>query len=195
MNDKTEVELILEYTKKEGGDWYTWPESIRSVPTEIDLNRMKHSAGYTFLSSVKFHAFRTSYGRVWDCIKGWREANYNEAQQSTQDNVKSAQLTIPIAVSKLLSPAEQYTVLKTYLQVKVQNRDWHGVCDAAMDIRELVAKYPGVESNFSSSLVTKGIDTARGRHLICTDCDFPERCIHFGSCVTSKKPLHKDRVV
>ncbi len=29
-----------------------------------------------------------------------------------------------------------------YLQIKVLVRDWHGVSDAANDLRELEAKYP-----------------------------------------------------
>lgn len=39
----------------------------------------------------------------------------------------------------------QYKALVDYLVIKVQLRDWHGVSDAANDIRELVAKYPELE--------------------------------------------------
>ena len=31
-------------------------------------------------------------------------------------------------------------ILKTYLQLKFRQGDWHGVSDAANDIRDLVAK-------------------------------------------------------
>lgn len=34
----------------------------------------------------------------------------------------------------------QKTVLKTYLLDKFNNEDWHGVCDAANDLRELEAE-------------------------------------------------------
>lgn len=29
-----------------------------------------------------------------------------------------------------------------YLELKVKERDWHGVADAAMDLREIEAAYP-----------------------------------------------------
>lgn len=35
---------------------------------------------------------------------------------------------------------EQIEIMIQYLRLKLQNRDWHGVADAAMDIRELEAK-------------------------------------------------------
>jgi hypothetical protein len=31
-------------------------------------------------------------------------------------------------------------VMIAYLQLKIRQRDWHGVADAAMDIREMEAK-------------------------------------------------------
>lgn len=42
----------------------------------------------------------------------------------------------------LLSPREQLEIFERYLMMKIQQRDWHGVADAAMDIRELVARNP-----------------------------------------------------
>lgn len=41
----------------------------------------------------------------------------------------------------LLSPAAQRETLIDYLLLKVQQMDWHGVADAAMDLRELEAKH------------------------------------------------------
>ncbi len=35
---------------------------------------------------------------------------------------------------------DQVSQLIEYLELKIQQHDWHGVADAAMDIRELVAK-------------------------------------------------------
>jgi hypothetical protein len=35
----------------------------------------------------------------------------------------------------------QKRVLVDYMQVKIEQEDWHGVADAAMDIREMEAKY------------------------------------------------------
>ncbi len=41
-----------------------------------------------------------------------------------------------------MSPEEQLEIMERYLLLKVALKDWHGVADAAMDIRELVARYP-----------------------------------------------------
>jgi hypothetical protein len=38
-------------------------------------------------------------------------------------------------------PIVQQRVLKEYLQVMIARRDWHGVADVAMDMRELEAKH------------------------------------------------------
>jgi hypothetical protein len=35
---------------------------------------------------------------------------------------------------------EQIRALVIYMQLKIRQRDWHGVADSAMDIRELEAK-------------------------------------------------------
>jgi hypothetical protein len=35
---------------------------------------------------------------------------------------------------------EQIQALINYMQLKIKQRDWHGVADSAMDIRELEAK-------------------------------------------------------
>jgi len=35
---------------------------------------------------------------------------------------------------------EQIQSLVVYMQLKIKQRDWHGVADSAMDIRELEAK-------------------------------------------------------
>jgi hypothetical protein len=35
---------------------------------------------------------------------------------------------------------DQISQLIEYLELKIQQHDWHGVADAAMDIRELKAK-------------------------------------------------------
>lgn len=42
----------------------------------------------------------------------------------------------------MLSLEEQYRAYITYLVMKVQLKDWHGVADAAMDLRELEAAHP-----------------------------------------------------
>jgi hypothetical protein len=44
-----------------------------------------------------------------------------------------------------MTPKEQYQILINYCEVKLQQRDWHGVSDAANDIRELIAKHPECE--------------------------------------------------
>jgi hypothetical protein len=37
---------------------------------------------------------------------------------------------------------EHYDCYLKYLLMKVYEREWHGVADAAMDLRELEAKHP-----------------------------------------------------
>ena len=44
-----------------------------------------------------------------------------------------------------MSPVEQYEVLVAYCRMKFEQRDWHGVSDAACDIRELLARYPSIQ--------------------------------------------------
>lgn len=39
-----------------------------------------------------------------------------------------------------LSDEEKFELMKKYLLLKFQEGDWHGVADAAMDIRELLAR-------------------------------------------------------
>ena len=41
-----------------------------------------------------------------------------------------------------LSPKERHAILVKYLLSKAQERDWHGVSDAANDLRVLEAQYP-----------------------------------------------------
>lgn len=46
-----------------------------------------------------------------------------------------------MALDSTNSPYHQYETLVRYLKLKVEQGDWHGVADAAMDIRELLAKH------------------------------------------------------
>lgn len=46
-----------------------------------------------------------------------------------------------------MTPAAQHAALVAYLRMKVEQRDWHGVSDAANDLRELEAKHPELRSN------------------------------------------------
>lgn len=39
-----------------------------------------------------------------------------------------------------MSYEEQRRILVEYLKMKVEQQDWHGVADAAMDLRELEAR-------------------------------------------------------
>lgn len=41
-----------------------------------------------------------------------------------------------------MSPQERHAILLAYLKMKVEERDWHGVADAANDLREMEAKHP-----------------------------------------------------
>lgn len=44
-----------------------------------------------------------------------------------------------------MKPAVRYSIMVGYLRLKFEERDWHGVCDAANDIRELIARHPEIE--------------------------------------------------
>lgn len=44
------------------------------------------------------------------------------------------------------SPENKKEVLITYMLLKVELQDWHGVADVANDIRELEAKYPSLKA-------------------------------------------------
>lgn len=42
-------------------------------------------------------------------------------------------------------PEVQHRIMVQYLQLMVARGDWHGVADAAMDLREIEAEQRGVE--------------------------------------------------
>lgn len=42
----------------------------------------------------------------------------------------------------VLSPQERHRILREYLYAKYREGDWHGVSDAANDLRVLEAQYP-----------------------------------------------------
>jgi hypothetical protein len=44
----------------------------------------------------------------------------------------------------LLSPEKRRAILIEYLHAKVYEGDWHGVSDAANDLRELEAQFPKI---------------------------------------------------
>jgi hypothetical protein len=39
-------------------------------------------------------------------------------------------------------PVYQWKVMIIYLRIKIEQRDWHAVSDAANDLREMEADYP-----------------------------------------------------
>jgi outer membrane protein assembly factor BamD (BamD/ComL family) len=45
-----------------------------------------------------------------------------------------------------MTAKERYEILVAYCKMKIESRDWHAVSDAANDIRELLAKYPDIET-------------------------------------------------
>lgn len=46
----------------------------------------------------------------------------------------------------MTTPAQKKEILITYLMLKVELQDWHGVADVAVDIRELEARYPELKT-------------------------------------------------
>lgn len=43
--------------------------------------------------------------------------------------------------------SERYIILQDYLILKVNEKDWHGVMDAAADLREFEARNPEVRKD------------------------------------------------
>lgn len=41
-----------------------------------------------------------------------------------------------------MSPQQRWTIYLRYLEMKIDEADWHGVMDAAADLRELEAAHP-----------------------------------------------------
>lgn len=44
-----------------------------------------------------------------------------------------------------MTPQEQYDMLIRYCAMKLEQGDLHGIADAAMDLRDLAAKHPGLQ--------------------------------------------------
>lgn len=44
-----------------------------------------------------------------------------------------------------MKPQEHYKTLVAYCEMKVAQCDWHGVSDAANDLRELLARFPSIK--------------------------------------------------
>jgi hypothetical protein len=44
-----------------------------------------------------------------------------------------------------MTPQKQYNILVEYCRMKLIQCDWHGVSDAANDIRELLARHPEIK--------------------------------------------------
>lgn len=44
-----------------------------------------------------------------------------------------------------MTPQEKYNTLLRYLRVMLDNRDWHGVRDACVDIEVLLATNPEIQ--------------------------------------------------
>lgn len=72
------VEYVTSYTRKEGGAWLTcrpWkvPEEARLASiVQKCLNDQVHFTDGLKLD--RLHSFRTSAGREWDVVNGWRKS-------------------------------------------------------------------------------------------------------------------------
>ena len=53
---------------------------------------------------------------------------------------------------KVYTHKEQIKIMIDYLYLKVQVEDWHAVADAAMDIREMIAKEQAIENQRRADL-------------------------------------------
>lgn len=54
-----------------------------------------------------------------------------------------------------MTAREQYDAYLAYLRMKIEQKDWHGVADAAMDLRELEATFPELKKDRESPLPHK----------------------------------------
>lgn len=54
-----------------------------------------------------------------------------------------------------MTSREQYDAYLVYLRMKIEQKDWHGVADAAMDLRELEASFPELKRDREPPLSNK----------------------------------------
>jgi hypothetical protein len=47
-----------------------------------------------------------------------------------------------------VTPGERHQTLVDYLAMKIVEADWHGVSDAANDLREMEARHPELREQF-----------------------------------------------
>ena len=52
-----------------------------------------------------------------------------------------------------MTPLEQYQIMVEYCKMKVDQGDWHGVSDAANDIRELIALHPELKQQKDYTII------------------------------------------
>lgn len=60
---------------------------------------------------------------------------------------------VAVAETPLATARKHYKTLVEYLLMKVEQKDWHGVADAAMDIRDIIAAHPDVELSEPTGIV------------------------------------------
>ena len=51
--------------------------------------------------------------------------------------------------ARVMTAVEQHGLMVAYLKMKVEQADWHGVADAAMDLREIEASHPEMASQWN----------------------------------------------
>jgi len=72
---KMATEKIAFHTKVEGGDWIRTTSSYCSLPPDesLDLSKLRSRDNVALVNGMLIHSFRTSEGREWDVINGWRQ--------------------------------------------------------------------------------------------------------------------------
>ena len=97
-----------------------------------------------FLDDEKFLYACPTHGQVVviDCEMDQKVATGISHKLCGQPVHFQARMTSKIIA---ISPQERYNTLLNYLTLKIYEKDWHGVSDAANDIRELIAKHPELE--------------------------------------------------
>lgn len=137
------MENIEKYIKEEGGEWiFARPDVV--VPEDSLLEYMRNNilakkVDHIYIASEKIHSFVTFSKKRWDITHGWwTSSSLKDAMSGIPTYTyppKSS--SVPI---RSLDIFERYRIYQDYLLLKVNEKDWHGVMDAAADLREFEAR-------------------------------------------------------
>lgn len=130
------METIEKYTKEEGGEWLFAKPNFK-IENEENLHLARqtaciHKYDSLDINGTRVHSFYTFSGRRWDVYNGWNLVRTDKPKISNPTPIRS------------LDIFEKYRIYQDYLLLKMNEQDWHGVMDAAADLREFEARNPEV---------------------------------------------------